>query len=279
MSIFFYYNDKLYKQGTPVISANNRSLRYGDGLFETMKVVDGKIILSDYHFERLFTGLQLLQFELPKHFTREYLINKIHELCIKNSHTKAVRIRLTIVRGDGGLYDIENNSPNWIIESWDIKNEKELNTNGLIIDVYPEIKKSCDNFSNVKSNNFLPYVMAALYAKRNKLNDAVLLNTNNRICDSTIANVFIIKDREVFTPPLSEGWIAGVTRRWLLSCLVDTAFSVTEKEITVEDLEQADELFITNSIFDMKWVQRFRDKVFTNSLTKQIHGYFIKSVY
>ncbi len=83
MSNFFLYNDKICKEGTPVITPDNRSFRYGDGLFETLKVSQGKIQLSHYHFERLFSGMQILNFEIPRYFTAEYLQNKIELLCKK----------------------------------------------------------------------------------------------------------------------------------------------------------------------------------------------------
>mgnify|MGYP001791986130 CR=1 FL=1 len=77
MSISFTYNDKIYKAGTAIIVPDNRSLRYGDGLFETLKINKGIIQLLDYHFERLFSGMEMLQFEIPEYFTPGYIDNKI----------------------------------------------------------------------------------------------------------------------------------------------------------------------------------------------------------
>src|SRR5450631_159056 len=189
--LFFIYNNKFYPANTPVISSGNRSLRYGDGLFETMKIIKGKIINKEFHFERLFNGLALLQFDLPQNFSSIFLEKKINGLVKKNKHSASARIRLMIFRGDGGIFDPENLHPNYIIESWSLLTEVQLNENGLIVDVFPDAKKSCDSFSNLKSNNYLPYVMAGLYAKKNKINDCVVLNSFGRVCDSPIANIFI----------------------------------------------------------------------------------------
>ncbi len=171
MSIFFTYNDKIYKDGTAVITPENRSLRYGDGLFETLKMHKGVIQLRDYHFERLFSGMKMLQFQLPDYFTAAYLENKILELYKKNQHNSFTRVRLMVFRGNGGLYNPENHFPNYIIQTWSIEHTEELNSNGLIINVYPDAKKPCDKFANLKSNNYLPYIMAALHAKKIKVND------------------------------------------------------------------------------------------------------------
>jgi branched-chain amino acid aminotransferase len=269
MSIFFTYNDKIYKDGTAVITSENRSLRYGDGLFETLKMHKGVIQLRDYHFERLFSGMKMLQFQLPEYFTAPYLKNKILELYKKNQHNSFTRVRLMVFRGNGGLYNPENHFPNYIIQTWSIEHTEELNSNGLVIDVYLDAKKSCDKFANLKSNNYLPYIMAALHAKKIKVNDCILLNNYDRVCDTTIANIYIIKDDIIYTPPLSDGCVAGVMRRWIIEKL-HAGFKIIEKEISIDELENADEVFLTNSIKGIRWVKQFRNKEYKNRLVKQI---------
>src|SRR4051812_14758937 len=105
MGIFFNHNGKLYKEHTPVIGADNRGLRYGDGLFETIKIKNGALLFIDDHFARLWNGLKLLQFELPKHFHTDLLEKEILALAKKNGHETLARVRLNVFRGDGGLYD------------------------------------------------------------------------------------------------------------------------------------------------------------------------------
>jgi branched-chain amino acid aminotransferase len=277
MSIFFTCNDKIYKEGTPVITPDNRSLRYGDGLFETLKTINGKIQLHDYHFERLFAGMKTLQFTTPQHFTAAYLEHKISELCKKNQHNNFARVRLMVFRGDGGLYDAEN-VPNYIIQTWSIEQAKELNSNGLIIDVYHEAKKHCDKFANIKSNNFLPYIMAALHAKQLKVNDCIVLNNFDRIADTTIANIFIIKEDIIYTPPLKEGCVAGVTRRLIIEKF-SSKFKIIEKQLSIEELHNADEVFLTNSIKGIRWVKQFRESSYNNITVKKIHALLIKTIY
>ncbi|MDQ6904851.1 MAG: aminotransferase class IV, partial [Bacteroidota bacterium] len=241
---FFLYNDKFYAENTPVISSGNRSLRYGDGLFETMKIIKGRTINKEYHFERLFQGLDLLQFEFPKNFNAIFLEKKIGELVTKNNYLNIIRIRLMVFRGNGGIFDPENNKPNYIIESWKLPDEMDLNLNGLIVDVFPGARKSCDIFSNLKSNNYLPYVMAGLFAKKNKLNDCIILNTSERICDSAVANIFIIKNEKIFTPPLTEGCVAGTMRRWMIEKFESKKYEIIQKNLSVDDVLQADEVFL-----------------------------------
>ncbi|KAA9040676.1 hypothetical protein FW778_01150 [Ginsengibacter hankyongi] len=276
--LFFIYNDKFYPANTPIIPPGNRSLRYGDGLFETMKIVGGKIINKDFHFERLFNGIALMQFDIPKNFHTAFLFNKIIELVKKNNHVALARVRLMIFRGNGGIFDPENLRPNYIVESWPLSNQMTLNENGLVVDVFPGAKKSCDNFSNLKSNNYLPYVMAGLYAKKNKLNDCIVLNSFDRVCDSAIANIFIIKKDKIITPPLSEGCVAGVMRRWMLEKSGLKKYKILEKNLSVNDIENADEFFLTNSIYNLRWVKTFRGKNYSNKIIAELYIHIAQTI-
>jgi branched-chain amino acid aminotransferase len=272
------FNGKIIPAHEPLLLATNRSYRYGDGLFETMKVVDGNIQLANYHFERLFSGLLLLKFEISKLFTADILQQEIIRLCKRNNCEGLSRVRLSVFRGNGGLYD-EDKALQYIIECWPLnESANKLNENGLVTDIYPDASKSCDKFSNLKSANFLPYNMAAQFAKESKLNDCFVLNTFGRIADSTIANVFIIRDGTILTPPLSEGCIAGVMRRYLLQKFAEEKLKHTEIPLTIKDLENADEIFLTNAIKGIQWVRQFREKGYTNFKTVEIYNRFIKTI-
>ena len=257
MTLFFNFNGKFLKNGTGIAGPGNRGLRYGDGLFETMSVLGSQILYKDLHFKRLFSGLKVLQFIQPQHFNSLYFENQILALCKKNKIPEPARVRLMIFRGEGGLYDPENHLPNYAIEAWHNSVPDELNRNGLVVDIYHDVKKSCDILSNLKTNNFLPYVLAANFAKKHQLNDALILNTHNRICDSTIANVFAITGNEIITPALSEGCVAGVMREWLIQTLPSYGYIVSETVITVEKLKEAEGVFLTNVIKGIRWVKSF----------------------
>jgi branched-chain amino acid aminotransferase len=268
---FINVNGKILEEDTAFIKTDNHSYRYGDGLFETMKVMDGRILLSDLHFERLFNGLSILKLHVPPYFNQQDLKKEILDLCRRNNGEQPGRVRLSISGGNGGLYDGDE-SVQYLVECRPLDYAvNELNENGLVIGVFPDAKKSCDVFSNLKSASHLPYTIAARFAKEHKLNDCLLLNVFNRICDSTIANVFWIKDKQVFTPPLSEGCIAGVMRRYLIESLQDTRYKVRDKKCEIEDLENADEIFLTNAIQGIRWVKQFRDKIYTDTITKDIY--------
>ncbi|MHB1922190.1 MAG: aminotransferase class IV [Chitinophagaceae bacterium] len=264
------YNGNLISSNTPFLLPDNRSFRYGDGLFETMKIFQGKILWSDFHFDRLFSSLNILKFDLPVLFTREYFSKLILNLCQVNGVEKLARVRLTIFRADGGLYDPINHRPHFIIQAWDLpRHVLSLNENGLVIDIFPDARKSFDKLANIKSNNGLPYVMGAIYARENHLNEVILLNQFGRVADTTLANLFLVRGEQIITPPLSEGGVWGVMRRVVLS--MESPFLIREKILTIKDLESADEIFLTNAIYGLRWVGRFRDTFFVNSKAVILH--------
>ena len=271
MVVYFNYNGKFYKEGTPIVGPDNRGLRYGDGLFETLKVKSGKIIFADEHFARLWRGLKLMQFEIPKHFSPDLLEKEINALVQKNAHESLSRVRLNIFRSDGGLYDAKDLKPNYCIQSWNLPSSNaQWNSNGLVCGIYKDALKSCDAFCNLKHNNYLPYAMAALKAKAEKWNDAFLLNTDERICDSTIANIFLVKDEQVFTPLLSEGCVAGIMREHVIGTLKKNNYVITETAVSIDSLLNADEVFLTNSIQQLRWVQAVADKNYSNDFAQKI---------
>jgi branched-chain amino acid aminotransferase len=270
-------NGKIMAADEPVLMASNRGYRYGDGLFETMKVVNSTVLLLPLHFERFFNGLSVLKFEIPPLFTADKLQQQLLQLCKKNECEKLGRVRLSVFRGNGGLYD-EDKTPQYVIECWPLNESvNKLNENGLVIDIYPDAQKNCDIFSNLKSANFLPYTMAAQYAKENKLNDCLVLNTAGRIADSTIANIFIIEGNKIITPSLSEGCINGVMRRYLIEKLEENGLELLQDSISIQQIENADEVFLTNVIRGIQWVRRFREKEYTNQRTTNIFKEYIRT--
>lgn len=273
---FLFYNGKMIRSGGALISPDNRSFRYGDGFFETLKLVNGQIRLADDHMERLFSSLALMQFESPSYFTPAYVKDHIIELAKKNGHEKLARVRVTLFRGEGGLYDVEDHFPNHLIQTWELNPAINIfNENGLVIDIFKDACKVCDHYSILKSNNYLSYAMAALWAKKNKLNDALLLNPYDNIADATIANVFIVKDGTIKTPALTEGPVNGVMRRHLLRSLRAEGMPVEETKISVDDIANASEIFLTNAIYGIRWVKELGKNGYSNSLSAMLHKKYI----
>lgn len=272
-------NGKLLSADKASVPVDNHSYRYGDGLFETMKVVQGRLLLSAYHADRLWSSMKLLQYRVPAHFTPVKLEEEILNLCEVNACSQLARVRLSVTRGSGGLYDGDDKLQ-YLAECWPLSETiQELHTNGLVAGVYRDMQKPCDQFANCKSSSFLPYVMGAVYAKQQKWNEALVLNTHQRIADATTANVFIIKDKTIFTPPLSEGCIDGVMRRHLLTALPGEGFAVEERPLTVEEVETADEVFLSNAIHGLRWVGRFNETTYVPALVPAVYRALVRTIF
>ncbi len=270
-SVFSLCNGKWIENDQPLLLPDNRAFRYGEGLFETMRMQGGKIPLFDLHWQRLTNDLPKLYFNLPVHCTKDYLSEQIQKLCQKNKITEAARIRLTIFKGEGGIWEEPSSTFNWLLQCWSLPLHKmQLNINGLDIGVFEAGRKACDQFSNIKSNNYLLYALAAQYAKTQHWNEAIVLNQHNRICDTTIANIFFIKNNQIYTPSLSEGCVNGVMRSYLIEKFRKENKDIIEGGYSATDLLDADEVFLTNAVQGVRWVKSLGDRTYGCQQTASI---------
>jgi branched-subunit amino acid aminotransferase/4-amino-4-deoxychorismate lyase len=238
--MFINHNGTLLPQAVPIATADNLSLRYGDGCFETMRYTAGTIPLWTYHWERLLHSLDVLAIKQLPHFNEEYLLQQIAATVQANQQPGDLRIRLNVYRENA-----QTHAPDFIIETAIIE---AYTTEGLKIAVYPHAVKSCDRFSSIKSNNHLSYLMAGRWAKAQQLDDAIVLNCYGRVADTSIANIFTLRDGIVRTPSLKEGCINGVQRRHQIATLRSNGMIVEECSLTVNDLSEAEELLLTNAV-------------------------------
>ena len=272
-------NGRYFPAGDPILRADNRGYRYGDGLFETIRVHQGRFPLGDLHFERLFSGLGLLQIKLPVLVTTARLKEEILRLCRHNHCESSARVRLSVFRGHGGLYD-GNPEAGYLIEAWPLEPAiPEWNENGLLIGIYPDARKSQDPFSHLKSASAQAYVMAALFSRQHHLNDCLLLNHNGDIADSTIANLFLVRNGSLVTPALTEGCVAGVMRRHLLDNCRQSGMDVQETRVSPAMLLEADEVFLSNAIKGIRWVKEAEGKTYGNRLTAEIYNRFVRTLF
>jgi branched-chain amino acid aminotransferase len=275
-SRYLMLDGKKIPTGKPLIDVDNRTFRYGDGCFETLKIIAGKIPLFSFHVERLFFTMEQLDMAIPPHWTAQRLEQQILDLAKANGHGSNARIRLTLFRGTGGLYDADANFPHWLIQSWNGPEwTRAININGVDLGIYPDARKSVDRFSNLKSAQFLPYAMAARWAKRQQLNDAVVLNAQGRVADTTIANIFVLLEGSWRTPSLAEAPISGVMRRHVIAEMKKHGIPVEETAITIEDLAAAQEIILTNAISGIRWVKSMGENQYTNTAAASIYQQLI----
>jgi branched-chain amino acid aminotransferase len=265
---FLCLNGNFLNEDEAIFKSSNRGFRYGDGVFETMKFYHGKLLLRSFHFERLWLGIRMLGME--NSLDAEKLNTECAALCEKNDCASLARVRLAVYRN-------EDNRTEYLIETVVLTEEvNQWYEKGLTLGFYPFCRKAQDGFANLKTANFLPYLMAGQYAKERGWDDAVVINANNLVCDTSKANIFLISENQIHTPALHQGCVSGVMRRFLIDELKRREYVVTQNEITEETLLQADEIFLTNSIYDLRWVRSFKEKEYSSRQTFSIYQEIIK---
>jgi branched-chain amino acid aminotransferase len=264
LSFLINFNGNLIDPQTPVATVFNRSLRFGDGVFETL-YWDGQIIQNlDFHLDRLFKGLLTLNFDLSGGFSREFISGEIKKLCQNNTTFLKARVRLNIFREDGSVLLPVQNKPVFIIESSEYPEE---NLTPLRLTIYKGEMKSTGLLSNLKTNNYLLNTLAIQFAKENGFDDAIILNSRGNICEASSSNLFMVQKGVFFTPALSQGCVAGTKRRELLEILPTLGFQVEETIITKDMIFEMEEIFLTNAIRPIRPVICIENTYYSRELT------------
>lgn len=245
----------------------SRAFIYGDLLIETVAIIDGRIRFAPLHFNRLTHGAEVLNFQLPDHWSLEYFIQLVAAQCPGTN----MRARLITSRSGNGFYVSNTNEVSFHVDYWTLPKAKTSLEEAGIFD---RQLKACTSLSNLKSGNALIHVLASQHAAAMRWDDALVLNTNGRIAEATSSNVFWIKNGLVYTPPLNEGPVAGVMREALIAHLQKLALPITEKALDVETLLDADECFFTNSLHPLVSVKKIRNKTYETGLTDVLRKEF-----
>lgn len=258
-------NGILRDENEAVLPVSNRAFRLGEGIFETMRMEKGEILRFDLHKERFLHSLDLLKWPVPDGFF-DRLQSGISQLAMENNCSKTGRIRLTAYPGKS-----HENATAYVVECRETTEAlSTLPDKGWSLGIFEDAFKSPDAYANLKSTSALVYAQAGRFATANGFDDCIVLNSNGTVADTSIANIFIIKGNSLFTPSLDQGCVAGVMRRCIIEKLRDR-YTITETSISVEDVESADECFLTNAIRGIRWVQSFRGREYGNHFTKEVH--------
>ncbi len=231
----------------------NRAFIYGDLLFETIKVENGKPLLAHAHYHRLINSAAILKYKVILPF--EVFVESI-ESAVQAQHKSEARVRFVMHRTADGFYTPAFHDTAYFVEVFPMPQPRQDIRLGLFTDMY----KPCHDLSLVKSGNALVYTMAGIWAQEQGLDDVLLLNEHGCICEATSSNVFIVKGETVYTPALSEGCVDGVMRRHIITRLQHADYTLSETMVSIEQLEQADAVFLTNAILGVVNVGSFESK-------------------
>lgn len=264
-------NGKISQNEGPTLSAANRGHLYGDGLFESIRVINGKAINVEAHILRMFDGAVALKMTLPEHFTVDYFSKKIDELISLSKIEEGARLRISLDRKSGGTYKPISNEATFFMEIYPMENNCfNLNENGWIVDQYTEMRKHKSKLGNYKTKNALLYVMCSIAAAEKGFDDMLITNPKGGIIEGASSNLFVVSNGVLYTPSLEEGCVGGVMRMTIINLALANNIKVYECAILPQNLLAADELFLTNAIQGVVWVSEYRSKKYRSEMANQL---------
>ena len=245
----------------------NRAFLYGDAVFETVKIVKGKILFLEDHYFRLMASMRILRMEIPMNFTMEYFEEQLLSVVENNGYSASARARITVYRNDGGYYLPTTNEISFLIHTSPLDNQSFVfETKECEVDLYKDFYISKQLLSTLKTTNKVVQVTASIYANENELDNCIMLNDSKNVVEVLQGNIFMLQGNTLITPPISEGCINGVMRKQVIALAKKIeGLEVIEEIISPFDLQKADELFFTNVIKGIQSITKYRKKEFSTT--------------
>lgn len=252
------------------IKAGNRAHLYGDGLLESIRIINGEVVNIDNHLKRLLAGMKALKMNIPDEFSAKFFVSEMNKLLEQNDISMGGRVRLSVDRKPGGFFTPFTNDVDYFIEAYSLpNNEFRLNEKGYDIDQYEDVKKPINFLSSYKTKNGLIYIMAKLKAKERGLDELLIQNHKMGIIEAGSANLFVVSNGVLYTPGLELGCLGGTMRQQIINLALENNIKVYECNISPQNMLVADEVFLTNAIQGIIWVGSYRTKTYTNELSQE----------
>jgi branched-chain amino acid aminotransferase len=276
-----YIDGRYYDERNAKISVFDHGLLYGDGIFEGIRAYNGRVFKLREHVDRLFCSAKSILLNLP--MSHADLMAAIVETCRRNK-VRDGYIRLVVTRGPGtlGLNPNRCKTPSVVIIAGKIQlYPRELYQQGMEIVTVPTTRNLHSALNPaIKSLNYLNNILAKIEANNAGCEEAVMLNAEGFVAECTGDNIFIVKEAQLLTPPLSAGALYGITRRVVMDLAAESGVKVSETNLTRYDLFNADECFVTGSAAELMPVVKIDGRVIgtgtpgpaTGSLMTQYHA-------
>lgn len=265
------FNGTIISEDATVLT-KNRAFLYGDAVFETVKIINNKILFLEDHYFRLMSAMRVVRMEIPMNFTMEFLEEQILSIAENNQVIDSARARITVYRNDGGYYLPQNNSVSYLIHAVGLENKAyTIENKRYEVDLYKDFYITKQLLSSVKTTNKIINITGSIYANENGLDNCLLLNDSKNVVEALQGNIFMLQGNKLITPPISEGCLNGVMRRQIISLAKKIEnIEVIEGVISPFDLQKADELFITNVIKGIQPITQYRKKEFSTNMAVKL---------
>lgn len=257
---------------TATVSNSNRAFLYGDGVFETLKIVNNKILYLEDHYFRLMASMRIVRMQIPANFTLEFIEQQILALVNELNINDSARVRFTVFRNDGGFYLPETRTISYIIQAFPIENKKyQITSNLYEVDLYKDFFISKQLLSTIKTTNKMINITGSIFADENNLQNCLLINNEKNVVEALNGNLFMVMKNKIITPPISDGCLNGIMRKQIIEIAKKIeSYQVVEETISPFDLQKADELFITNVIAGIIPISKYRKKEYQSDVAQEL---------
>jgi len=271
----FNFNGELLHKNTDFLNENNRGVQLGDAVFEELRVINGDVIFLEDHYLRLMSSMRILRMEIPMNFTMEFMEEEILKLISEDGLRETKQIKFTVYRNTSdNNFSKSDNSISYFITSTTLINPFfVLDDKAYEVELFKDFYKNSSMLSNLDTNNKILNVVGSIYAQENDYQDCLLLNERKQVIEALNGNVFIVKDNQVKTPPITDGCVNSVIRKKIIdivSKLNEVEF--LEESLSPFELQKADELFIANNVNGLVSISKYRKKDFVNTTAKSLIG-------
>lgn len=265
------YNGELLSSDSNISNAN-RAFLFGDGVFETLKIVNNKILFFEDHYFRLMASMRIVRMQIPNNFTLEYMEEQILNLAKSNNCSDSARVRFTVFRNDGGFYLPKTRTVSFLIQISPLdKTHYSFSDATYEVDLYKDFFITKQLLSTIKTTNKIINVTGSIFADENDLQNCLLLNNEKNVVEALNGNLFMLMGNKLITPSIEDGCLNGIIRKQVIQVAKKIEnIEVLEQSISPFDLQKADELFITNVIVGIQPITKYRKKEYKTDLAKEL---------
>ena len=270
----FNFNGKLLNEDDKILDAKNRGLQWGDAVYEELRVVSGEVIFLEEHYLRLMSSMRILRMEIPMNFTMEFMEEEILKTVLKEGLKVTKRVKFTVFRNSENDDALANNSISYIVTTSILPNSFYiLEENEYEVELFKDFYKNASMLSNLDTTNKILNVVGRIYAQENDYNDCLVLNEQKQVIESLNGNIFLIQKNVIKTPPLTDGCLNGILRKKVIEIISKLEdYELQELSISPFELQKADELFTINAIDGIISITKYRKKVYSNFVAKNLIG-------
>ena len=260
------------QENSSISIENNRGFLFGDSIFETIKVLDNKVLFLEDHYFRLMASMRICRMEIPMNFTMEYFEEQILNLIQSLNNSNSYRIRFTVYRDSEGFYLPKSRNVQFIVLASSLNSELySFGKEHYEVELYKDFYVSKQLLSTLKTNNKMLQITGSIFADENGYDNCLVLNDEKNVIEALQSNIFMKTGNVVSTPPVSDGCLNGIMRKQILEILKKMeGIEVKETSISPFDLQKADELFLTNVISGIQPITKYRKKEYTTNFAADV---------